>query len=68
MSNKLFVGSPWLIFFIKIKRQGVNKNGITIMKRNIKSEYKKDNLENENQDFANILNEYREGLLLFLKF
>jgi peptidyl-prolyl cis-trans isomerase SurA len=27
--------------------------------------YKKDNLENENQDFANILNEYREGLLLF---
>lgn len=28
-------------------------------------QYQKDNLENENQDFANILNEYREGLLLF---
>ena len=28
-------------------------------------QYKKDNLEYENQDFANILNEYREGLLLF---
>ena len=28
-------------------------------------QYKKENLEYENQDFANILNEYREGLLLF---
>ena len=28
-------------------------------------QYKRDNLENENQEFANILNEYREGLLLF---
>ena len=28
-------------------------------------QYKKDNLENENKNFANILNEYREGLLLF---
>ena len=27
--------------------------------------YKEANLENENSDFANILNEYREGLLLF---
>ena len=27
--------------------------------------YKEDNLENENEEFANILNEYREGLLLF---
>jgi len=28
-------------------------------------QYKRDNLENENQEFVNILNEYREGLLLF---
>lgn len=28
-------------------------------------QYKRDNLENENQEFANIINEYREGLLLF---
>ncbi len=28
-------------------------------------QFKKDNLEYENQDFANILDEYREGLLLF---
>tara|TARA_B110000046_G_C13019287_1_gene410270 strand:- start:660 stop:2600 length:1941 start_codon:yes stop_codon:yes gene_type:complete len=27
--------------------------------------YKEENLENENEEFANILNEYREGLLLF---
>ena len=27
--------------------------------------YKKENLENENEEFAHILNEYREGLLLF---
>ena len=27
--------------------------------------YKEENLENENQEFAHILNEYREGLLLF---
>jgi len=28
-------------------------------------QYKKDNLESENEEFAHILNEYREGLLLF---
>jgi len=28
-------------------------------------EYKEDNLENESQEFAHVLNEYREGLLLF---
>ena len=28
-------------------------------------QYKRDNLENENQEFAHIINEYREGLLLF---
>ena len=28
-------------------------------------EYKEENLEQENEEFANILNEYREGLLLF---
>ncbi len=28
-------------------------------------EYKEENLENENEDFAHVLNEYREGLLLF---
>ena len=28
-------------------------------------QYKKENLESENQEFAHILNEYREGLLLF---
>jgi len=28
-------------------------------------QYKKDNLESENEEFAHVLNEYREGLLLF---
>jgi len=28
-------------------------------------QYRKDNLENENQEYATILNEYRDGLLLF---
>ncbi|MEY8847271.1 peptidylprolyl isomerase [Psychroserpens sp. XS_ASV72] len=28
-------------------------------------QYQKDNLENENQEFANVLKEYRDGLLLF---
>lgn len=28
-------------------------------------QYKKENLENENEEFAHIINEYREGLLLF---
>jgi peptidyl-prolyl cis-trans isomerase SurA len=28
-------------------------------------QYQEDNLENENEDFANIVNEYKEGLLLF---
>lgn len=28
-------------------------------------QYQEDNLENENEDFANIVNEYRDGLLLF---
>jgi peptidyl-prolyl cis-trans isomerase SurA len=51
---------------------GENKLGSTVVKKEFdvffeKSifQYREDNLEIENKDFANILKEYRDGLLLF---
>ena len=56
-NNKL-INPNWATEF------AVNKQYKSFLEQSV-FRYKKDNLENENQDFANILNEYREGLLLF---
>jgi peptidyl-prolyl cis-trans isomerase SurA len=42
----------------------VKKQYASFLERSV-FKYKEENLENENQEFAHILNEYREGLLLF---
>lgn len=62
------------LIFLNKNNKLINKNQATKLTLNKQYklfleqsifQYQKDNLENENQDFANILNEYREGLLLF---
>ena len=62
------------LIFLNKNNKLINKNQATKLTLNKQYklfleqsifQYHKDNLENENQDFANILNEYREGLLLF---
>ena len=42
----------------------VKKQYATFLEKSV-FKYKEENLENENEEFAHILNEYREGLLLF---
>jgi peptidyl-prolyl cis-trans isomerase SurA len=42
----------------------VKKQYISFLEQSV-FQYKKDNLEDENEEFSHILNEYREGLLLF---
>ena len=42
----------------------VNKQFASFLEKSVFT-YKEENLENENEEFAHILNEYREGLLLF---
>jgi len=56
--NKKSINKNWTTEFI------VNKQYKLFLEQSV-FQYKKDNLETENQEFANILNEYREGLLLF---
>ena len=56
--NKKSINKNWSIEF------SIDKQYKLFLEQSV-FQYKKDNLENENQDFANILNEYREGLLLF---
>ena len=49
----------------KWKKKFIIENQYKLFLEQLLFQYKKDNLEYENQEFANILNEYREGLLLF---
>jgi len=49
----------------KWKKKFIIENQYNLFLEQLLFQYKKDNLEYENQEFANILNEYREGLLLF---
>ena len=56
--NKKSINKNWTTAFI------VNKQYKLFLEQSV-FQYKKDNLETENLEFANILNEYREGLLLF---
>lgn len=60
-------------YLIKNQRQtSVKETYITIVSKAYESflnaqlvQYQENNLENENEDFANIVNEYKDGLLLF---
>src|SRR5690606_23954998 len=60
-------------YLIKNQRQTlVKETYITIVSKAYESflnaqlvQYQENNLENENEDFANIVNEYKDGLLLF---
>ena len=56
--NNKSINKNWTTAFI------VNKQYKLFLEQSV-FQYKKDNLETENLEFANILNEYREGLLLF---
>ena len=67
-------GSQDFLEYLNKNQRAVKKNWPTnvIVKKQYASfleqsvfQYKRDNLENENQEFAHIINEYREGLLLF---
>tara|TARA_B110000902_G_scaffold240459_1_gene289973 strand:+ start:7188 stop:9128 length:1941 start_codon:yes stop_codon:yes gene_type:complete len=73
IQNKTY-GSQDFLEYLNKNQRAVKKNWPTnvIVKKQYASfleqsvfQYKRDNLENENQEFAHIINEYREGLLLF---
>ena len=72
--QKKTYGSQDFLEYLNKNQRAVKKDWSTtaIVKKQYASfleqsvfQYKRDNLENENQEFAHILNEYREGLLLF---
>ena len=73
IQNKTY-GSQDFLEYLNKNQRAVKENWPTnvIVKKQYASfleqsvfQYKRDNLENENQEFAHIINEYREGLLLF---
>ena len=73
IKNKTYSFGDFLEYLNK-NQKSINKQWSTsvVVKKQYASfleksvfKYKKENLENENEEFAHILNEYREGLLLF---
>jgi peptidyl-prolyl cis-trans isomerase SurA len=73
IKNQIYTYGDFLVFLNKnqksIKKEWptsvvVNKQYASFLETSV-FKYKEENLENENQEFAHILNEYREGLLLF---
>ena len=73
IESKIFTIKDFLAFLNKRKRsfkKSTDKNQLIAKQyenflEDKLFEYKKDNLINENEDYANILKEYEEGLLLF---
>ena len=57
-TNQRLVNSKWA------KTQLIKKQYASFLEQSV-FQYKKDNLEKENEEFAHVINEYREGLLLF---
>lgn len=73
IGNKQFLYNDFATFLFNAQKKGVDKTPVSelienqynnFLNKNILS-YHEENLEFENPEFADILNEYREGLLLF---
>ena len=73
IGKKQFLYKDFGNYLLKIQRIGVQKTSFkSIVLEKYEDflnynlvKYEEDNLENENEEFAHIINEYRDGLLLF---
>lgn len=73
IENKSFNYQDFGTFLVKSQRRPTTNNNFDTLVQEIYNifleskliQYQEENLENENQEYAEVLNEYRDGLLLF---